>query len=119
MSVEVSVPALTVVELNGSGQISVTGIDAPRLTVTLSGSGALYAGGTVTQLNVTLGGSGLAQFGNLVARDVHAAIVGSGYIRVTAKASLNAAVTGSGAIIYSGNLQVTSSVRGSGTVKHG
>jgi hypothetical protein len=43
MSVEVSVPSLAAVRLSGSGQISVTGISAPRLTVTLPGSGALYA----------------------------------------------------------------------------
>ena len=67
----------------------------------------------------TLGGSGLAQLDNLVARDVHAVVAGSGLIRVTATASLNAAVTASGAIIYSGNPQVTSSVTGSGTVTGG
>ncbi len=119
MSVEVRVPSLAAVKLSGSGEISVTGIDAPRLTVTLPGSGALYAGGTVTELEVTLSGSGLAQLGNLVARDVHAVITGSGLIRVTATASLNAAVPGSGAIIYSGNPRVTSSVTGSGTVTPG
>src|SRR5512146_1182498 len=43
MSVEVTVPSLAAVRLSGSGQISVTGINASRLTVTLPGSGALYA----------------------------------------------------------------------------
>jgi Putative auto-transporter adhesin, head GIN domain len=117
--VEVSVPSLAAVTLSGSGQISVTGIDAPVLSVSLPGSGALHASGTVTQLSVTLGGSGLAQLGNLVARNVHAVVAGSGLIRVTVTASLNAAVSGSGAIIYSGNPQVTSSVTGSGAVTRG
>ena len=107
MSVEVGVPALAAVTLTGSGKISVIGINAPRLTVALPGSGALYAGGTVTKLNVTLSGSGLAQLDSLAARDVHAVVSGSGLIRVTATASLNAAVPGSGAIIYRGNPQVT------------
>ncbi|HTQ92628.1 MAG TPA: DUF2807 domain-containing protein [Streptosporangiaceae bacterium] len=119
MSVEVSVPSLAAVTLSGSGKISVIGIDAPRLTVTLPGSGALYVSGTVTQLNVSLDGSGLAQLDSLLARDVHAVVAGSGLIRVTATASLNAAVPGSGAIIYSGNPQVTSSVTGSGAVTRG
>jgi peptidoglycan hydrolase-like protein with peptidoglycan-binding domain len=56
MSVEISAPSLAAVKLSGSGQISLSGIKAPRLTVTLSGSGALYASGTATQLDVTLGG---------------------------------------------------------------
>jgi hypothetical protein len=119
MSVEVSVPSLAAVTLSGSGKISVTGIDASRLTATLPGSGRLYASGTVTQLNVTVDGSGLAQLDSLAARDVHAVVAGSGLIRVTATASLNAAVPGSGAIIYRGNPQVTSSVTGSGTVTRG
>lgn len=119
MSVDVTVPSLEAVDLSGSGEISITGIDAPRLTVTLPGSGALYASGTVTQLNVTLGGSGLAQLDGLAARDVHAVVSGSGLIRVTATANLNAGLSGSGAIIYSGNPQVTSSVTGSGTVTRG
>jgi Putative auto-transporter adhesin, head GIN domain len=119
MSVEVSVPSLSSVALSGSGQVSVTGIDARRLTVTLPGSGTLSASGTVAELNVTLGGSGLAQLGNLAARDVHAVLTGSGLIRVTATARLNAAVSGSGAIIYNGSPQVTSSVTGSGAVTPG
>jgi Putative auto-transporter adhesin, head GIN domain len=119
MSVEVSVPSLAAVTLSGSGKISVTGIDTPRLTVTLPGSGALYLSGTVAELNVTLEGSGLAQLDNLLARDVHAVVAGSGLIRVTATASLNAEVPGSGAIVYSGNPQVTSSVTGSGAVARG
>ena len=36
MSVEVSVPSLTMLNLSGDGQISVTGINVPRLTVTAS-----------------------------------------------------------------------------------
>ena len=119
MSVEVSVPSLAAVTLSGTGKIAVAGIDAPRLTVMLPGSGSLYVSGTVTQLDVTLDGSGQVQLGGLAARDVHAVVAGSGLIRVTATAGLNAAVTGSGAIIYSGNPQVTSSVTGSGTVTRG
>lgn len=120
MSVEVSVPSLAAVKLSGSGQISIGGISTPRLTVTLPGSGALYASGTATQLDVTLAGSGMAQLDGLAARDVHAVVSGSGLIKVNATASLDAAVSGSGAIIYSGNPpQVISSITGSGAVTRG
>ena len=120
MSVEVRVPSLAALKLSGSGIISVTGIKAPRLAVTLSGSGVLRASGTATRLDVTLGGSGQAELGNLVARDVHAVVSGSGLIRVTATWSLNAAVPGTGAIIFSGNPpHVISSVTGTGAVTRG
>jgi len=120
MSVQVSVPVLTTLKLSGSGQISVTGINTPRLTVTLPGSGILNAAGTATQLYITLGGSGEAQLGQLIARDVDAVVSGSGLIQLTATTSLNAAVPGTGTILYSGNpSQVTTSVTGTGTVTPG
>jgi len=120
MSVDVSVPSLTALNLSGSGQISVTGTNVPQLTVTVSGSGLLSAAGTATRLDVMLSGSGQAQLSQLTARDVHAVVSGSGLIQVTATTSLDAAVPGSGTIVYSGNPpQVTTSVTGSGTVTRG
>jgi hypothetical protein len=120
MSVEVSVPSLTALNLSGSGQLSVTGINAPRLTVMVSGSGLLNAAGTATRLDVTLSGAGMAQLDQLTASEVHAVVTGSGLIRVIATESLDAAVPGTGAIVYSGNPpQVTSSVTGTGTVTPG
>jgi hypothetical protein len=120
MSVDVSVPSLTALSLSGSGQISVTGISTPQLTVTVSGSGLVSAAGTVTRLDVTINGSGAARLSQLTARDAHAVVSGSGLIQVTATTSLDAAVPGSGTIIYSGNPpQVTTSVTGSGAVTRG
>jgi len=120
MSVDVSVPSLTVLNLSGDGQISVTGVKAPRLAVTVSGSGLLSAAGATTRLDVTLSGAGQAQLDQLIARDVHAVVTGSGLIQVTATTSLDAAVPGTGAIIYSGNPpQVTTSVTGTGAVTRG
>jgi hypothetical protein len=120
MSVQVSVPSLTALRLSGSGQISVTGISTPRLTVSLPGSGMLTAAGTATQLYVTLDGSGEAQLGQLIARDVHVVVSGSGLVQLTATTSLDAAVPGTGTILYSGNpSKVTTSVTGTGSVTPG
>ena len=41
MSVEITVPSLIAVTLSGNGQISVTGISAPQLTVSLPGTGTI------------------------------------------------------------------------------
>jgi hypothetical protein len=120
MKVELGLPSLAALRLSGSGQISVTGISAPRLAVTLPGSGLINASGTAAQLDVTLAGSGEAQLGQLIASDVHATVAGSGLVQVTATKSLDAAVPGTGAIMYSGNPpQVTTSVTGTGTVVRG
>ncbi len=120
MSVDVSVPSLTALNLSGGGQISVTGINTSQLTVTVSGSGLLSAAGTVTRLDVTLSGDGQAQLSQLTASDVHAVVSGSGLIQVTATTSQGAAVPGTGALIYGGNPpQVTTSITGTGTVIRG
>ena len=120
MSVAVTVPSLESLSLSGSGVLVVDGLDTPALTATLSGSGVLRASGTAAKLDIALPGSGDAQLDQLVARDVHAVVRGSGRILVAATASLDASVPGSGAIIYSGNpTDVTTSVTGSGAVVRG
>jgi putative autotransporter adhesin-like protein len=120
MYVEVAVPSLAALDLSGSGTITVTGISAPRLTVSLSGSGDIEASGSVTELSVSIDGSGNARLSRLIARRVDAIIGGSGTIFVTATQSLDAKVPGSGAVLYSGNPpKVTTSITGSGAVTPG
>ena len=120
MYVEVSVPSLTALDLSGSGNITVTGIRASRLTVTLPGSGDISASGSVTRLDISIDGSGDAKVSGLIARNVDAVVSGSGTIFVTATQSLDAKVPGSGAVLYSGNpAQVTTSITGSGAVTPG
>jgi hypothetical protein len=119
MYVEVSVPSLAALDLSGSGNITVTGIKAARLTVILPGSGDISASGSVTRLNISIDGSGNAQCSGLIARNVDAVVSGSGDIFVTATQSLDAKVGGSGAVLYSGNPQVTTSITGSGDVTPG
>jgi putative autotransporter adhesin-like protein len=120
VSVKVSVPSLVALKLSGNGQISVSGIKAQRLTVTISGNGLLDASGSTAQLDVAVSGEGTARLNQLVAGNVRAVVTGSGTIEVTATASLDAAIPGDGAIIYSGDPPlVTTSVTGTGTVTRG
>ena len=60
MFVTVSVPSLDGLRLRGDGNISVTGINSPSLTVALPGSGTVEAIGTTAKLDVTIGGEGTA-----------------------------------------------------------
>ena len=118
--VEVSVPSLDDLTLTGSGVVSVTGIEAENMTVTLSGSGIVRASGTATQLHVELPGSGEAELKELVARDVNAIMSGSGLLRITATERLDASVPGSGAIFYSGDpADVATNITGNGAVTRG
>jgi len=117
MTVEVSVPSLQALALSGSGALTASNIQGPRMSVRLSGSGAVRASGTVTRLEVSVGGSGDAELGQLAARDVHAAVSGSGRIVTHVANTLQASVPGSGTIVYSGNpAHVTTSIIGSGAI---
>jgi putative autotransporter adhesin-like protein len=117
MSVEIGVPALDALALSGSGTVTADNIRSQSLTVTLTGSGLLRAGGTANRLDVSLGGSGDAQLEQVVARDVHAVLSGSGRIVVYATSKLDASVPGTGTILYSGNpSHVTTNVTGQGAI---
>jgi hypothetical protein len=117
MTVEISVPSLQALALSGSGALTASSIQGPRVSVRLSGSGVVRASGTVTRLDVLLGGSGDAELGQLAAREVHAVLSGSGRILTHATDTLQASVSGSGTIVYSGNpAHVTTSITGSGAI---
>jgi hypothetical protein len=120
MFVAVVVPSLEVIRLQGAGNISVTGIDSPHLTVALPGSGNIDAAGTTTKLDVTLGGEGTAQLHQLIARDTNAVLTGDGSIMLTTTRSLTVRVSGTGTVLYGGNPpHVSRQVSGSGTISPG
>ena len=120
MYVVVTVPSLDRIELQGAGNISVSGINSERLTVTLSGAGNIDAAGAATKLDVTIGGAGNALLQGLIARDARAALSGQGSIMVTATRSLDASISGTGAIHYRGDpSRVTRRISGSGTIGPG
>jgi Putative auto-transporter adhesin, head GIN domain len=117
MFVAVSVPSLDALTVEGSGNISVTGINRPSLTVRIPGTGTIRAAGTTARLDVAIGGSGTVMLSRLSARDATASIDGSGSIVLTATHRLDASISGSGTILYTGNpAQVSKSVTGSGTI---
>ena len=120
MFVVVSLPSLDGLRLRGAGNIAVTRVNSPSLTVALPGMGTVEAVGTTTKLDVTIGGEGTALLRRLIARDAEAALSGDGSIMLTATHRLTASVSGSGTILYGGNPpHVTQSVTGSGTISAG
>jgi hypothetical protein len=117
MWVTVTVPSVDALILSGSGNLDVSGVSSPRLSVTLVGSGNVRASGKAHRLTVVVPGSGTAQLGQLTAHEATAAISGSGEITLTADGSLDARVSGSGAIFFSGNPRhLQTSITGSGAI---
>lgn len=120
MFVVVRVPSLRELTLSGAGNLAVTGIRGPRLTVALPGSGNIHASGSVSRLDVTLSGAGTAMLGPLVARDAAVTLSGNGTVMLTATHRLAAELTGTGTVFYGGGpAHVTQHISGTGTISPG
>lgn len=115
--VDVTAPSLTSVELRGSGQITVSGLDGATFRALLSGSGSVTLDGRVDDLNLRIGGSGNIQAGNVRARTVRTEISGSGDIDVTASDALDARIPGAGVVTYAGSPRLTKIITGAGSVR--
>ena len=117
LSVDVTVPALSAVALTGTGSVHADGIQAGTLVIRVPGSGTVTASGSVDRLDAGVDGAAEVELGNLVARDVTAALGGTGHLHVHATRSLEATVSGTGTISYGGNpATVSQSVTGTGSI---
>jgi hypothetical protein len=106
--------------VSGSGDISLTNLDAEQVKAAVSGSGDIQIdnGGIADDFEIAISGSGNVRAENFEAKKVSAKISGSGNCRVHATENLAARVAGSGSVLYNGNPQIDSSVAGSGKIKN-
>ncbi len=112
----ITVADLTGIEINGSADVTATGIDTGRFEAEITGSGDIDVTGTVDDLDVRISGSGNYDGFDLVALRADVGISGSGNADVNATDTLDASISGSGNIEYTGDPQVSESVSGSGRV---
>jgi hypothetical protein len=116
--VHVTVKALNMVSLPGSGGIRVSGFSGDTLKVDLPGSGSIAAAGTAGHVEITLSGSGNIICGDLKAGTVNISLSGSGDVTVYAIESLDVKLSGTGSIHYGGNPPtVTKNITGAGSVE--
>jgi hypothetical protein len=93
------------------------GIDTPRLTASISGSGSARFEGRASELKLDISGSGSIDAAALRSAAVRVDISGSGSAVVNASATLSADVSGSGSVQYTGNApKVNTHISGSGSV---
>ena len=115
--IEITVASLEELEISGSGEVTLSGLDAKEFTFDLSGSGSFEATGKVEQLFIELSGSGEIDTRELIAQDVEVDISGSGSAVVFAANSLDGDITGSGNIKYINEPEhVSTRVTGSGSI---
>jgi len=112
----ISAAVLDGVSVDGSGDITSTGIDASSFAVAISGSGQIEAAGTADMLTVDISGSGSYDGEKLVASVGTVIVSGSGDAVVNVMDRLDAEVSGSGSVEYIGDPNLSSSVTGSGDI---
>jgi Putative auto-transporter adhesin, head GIN domain len=103
MRVDVTVPAVHLLVISGSGNVTADGITGNRLTVSVDGAGQISAAGRIETLEARLSGAGSLRLRALLSSDAKAFLDGTGEIRLTATRSLDARLEGTGSIVYTGN----------------
>ncbi len=104
------------VSISGSGDVHLAGLQADALAIAISGSGDFDATGRATRLTASISGSGDIDAKGLEADEVSVHIAGSGDASVHANKSLAVAIAGSGDVVYRGDARIASSIAGNGTV---
>lgn len=116
--VTISGPPISNWKLMGSGEMSLSEIDQPKLDVTINGSGSVNATGKVEKLALTIAGSGSAQTNGLEAKSAAVKINGSGDAEIKASVDAEVSLNGSGNVRLSGHPTLRKSeINGSGRIK--
>jgi hypothetical protein len=138
VSVSVTVPDLTRLELSGAAEVRVRSVvaddldvdisgagnidlaaDAQKLTISVSGAGVVTAHGTVAEGSLTVSGAGGIVGEDLTIADAAVSVSGAGSVSVRVRESLDASVSGAGSVIYFGSPTVTKDVSGAGSISQG
>jgi hypothetical protein len=119
LHVTVTLPALTALQINGSGGATVTGVKSEKLALSINGSGSIEVSGTADDCTVSINGSGDVEAKGLATKEATVSIAGSGDVDVSASEDLTVNIAGSGDVTYYGDPKVTKQVGGSGDVNKG
>ena len=114
-----TVATLEAITVTGSGTVEVTGLDAQRLDVEISGSGLVTVAGTTTQQHIDIGGAGQYHGRDLRSATTTIDIGGSGTATVSVRHQLDVEIDGSGVVTYYGDPAVEQHVEGAGRVQRG
>jgi hypothetical protein len=104
-------------DLIGSGDIAMHGIDQAELAVSLQGSGDIDVSGKARRVSLSLKGSGDIDARRLKAEEADITLMGSGDIEASASEKVSVSLMGSGDVVVVGSpKKVNSSKLGSGDV---
>jgi Putative auto-transporter adhesin, head GIN domain len=117
--VEVEVPAseLEGVDVQGTGDVLLEGLDAEEFELELQGAGDIEASGTVERLTATIQGAGDAHLFDLRVRAARVVVQGPADAELNVSDELDVSVQGAGDVTYRGDPTVRSDIEGAGDLR--
>ena len=113
----VTVARLSGLVVSGAGDVSVTGVDVPELSVAHSGAAQVTVAGRAATQVVDLIGIGTYDGRGLASQDADVSVSGTGTAQVDVSRTLRVRITGIGSVEYLGEPQLTQEITGIGQVK--
>lgn len=103
MDVQITVPEVKNLEVEGVGALDVTGIESENINLKLSGVGSLKAEGKTKNLDLKVSGVGAAELKGLEAESAKVVVSGVGGATITATGSVDVQTSGVGGVKVFGN----------------
>ena len=116
VAVQVPASALARVDIEGSGDVTLEGIDQDALELHIEGAGDVEASGTVDRLTATVQGAGDARLSQLSARTARVEVQGAADAELNVSDELDVTVQGAADVSYTGNPTVRSDIEGAGDI---
>ncbi|GEQ97294.1 hypothetical protein JCM17844_09310 [Iodidimonas gelatinilytica] len=106
MQATIQVPKLEGIDINGSSDAVIAGIDSEDFEININGSGDVSAQGRCDEAEYEINGSGDISAFDLVCNDIDVEINGSGDTDVYAEKSIQISISGSGDVTAKGSPKV-------------
>lgn len=117
LRVVVTAPDVDRFEVNGSGELSITGYDRPALAIDIAGSAKVQASGRTDALDLDISGSGDADLEDLATGTAKVDLSGSGDARIAPTGETAVSISGSGDVALTDRpSKLTTDIAGSGDV---
>lgn len=117
VAVQVAAPALARVDIHGSGDVTLEGIDQEALELHVEGAGDVEASGSVDRLTATIQGAGDARLSQLSARTARVEVQGAADAELNVSDELDVTVQGAADVSYTGDPEVRSDIDGAGDIR--
>jgi Putative auto-transporter adhesin, head GIN domain len=117
VSVQVPASELAAVEIAGSSDVTLEGLDQDALELNVEGAGDVEASGTVDRLIATIQGAGDARLSQLKTRVARVEVQGAADAELNVSDELDVTVQGAADVSYTGNPRVRSDIEGAGDIR--